>query len=99
MKLEGMSRQATVAGIFLLGLGLGFGHFVALQTLDGLRLTDPKILLMDLAWLGYLIGFIVVKVRGVSGLRAGYLSLIAYVALMTTMVVSNMILSDYHSFQ
>lgn len=99
LKLERMSKRSTTAGIFTLGLGLALGHYVAIQAIDGLSLSDPKILLMDLAWLAYFVGFVVVKVRGLSGLRAGYLALAGYVLLMVTVVISNVILSSFHSFQ
>ena len=99
VQLEQLSKRSTTAGIFLLGAGLGLGHYVAATALGDLSLTDPKILLMDLAWLSYLVGFIVVKVRGVSGLRAGYLALAGYIMLMLTVVVTNVILSSFHSFQ
>lgn len=99
MKLEEMSRLATTAGIFLLGIGLGLGHFVAGFVLEDFNPWDPKIVIMDLAWISYVIGMITVKLRGLGGLRIGYLALGAYVGLMITMILSNILLTSFHSFQ
>lgn len=99
LKLERMSKKSTTAGIFILGAGLALGHYVAATAITNFSLLDPKILLMDLAWLAYFVGFIVVRVRGLSGLRAGYLALGGYILLMVTVVVTNVILTSFHSFQ
>lgn len=99
MKLENMSRLATVSGIFLLGAGLALGHFVALYVLEDFNPWDPKIVVMDLAWAAYLVGYVIVRLRGLGGLRMGYMSLAAYLILMVTMILSNVVLNSFHSFQ
>ena len=98
VKLEGMSRGSTVAGIALLGVGLGLGHYIVAQ-LPGVSWIDPKIILMDLAWLAYVVGLGFVQVRGLSGRRVGYVSLFGYIGLILTIVISNVALSSFHSFQ
>lgn len=97
-KLEGMSKRSTITGIFLLAVGLGMGHYIAWNVVDGLNLLDPKIILMDMVLLTYIIGLIVVKLRGLSGRRAGYLSLAGYMLFLLTIVISNVALSSFHSF-
>jgi len=99
IRLETMSRIATLTGIALLGVGLGLGHFVAIYILEDYNLWDPKIVIMDAAWAAYFVGFVVVKLRGLSGIRMGYLSLAAYLGLMLMMILSNLLTSSFHSFQ
>lgn len=98
IKLEEMSRLATVAGILLLGVGLALGHFVAIYVLSDFNIWDPKIIVMDMVWAAYLVGWIVVRLRGMSGIKVGYLSLGAYFTLMVAMVLSNTVLNSFHSF-
>ncbi|RAL25349.1 hypothetical protein DL240_03825 [Lujinxingia litoralis] len=97
--LENMSRMATLAGILLLGLGLVSGHFVAVYVLDDFSLLDPKIVITYVAWAAYAVAFVVAKMRKLSGLRMGYLSLGGYLALIASMVVVNTFFSSFHTFQ
>lgn len=98
-KLEGMSKLATLSGIALLGMGLLAGHFVAIVVLPTFNMWDPKIVLTNIIWLAYLIGFIIIRVRGLSGLRIGYLSVFAYLTLMIGMIASSVLTTTFHSFQ
>lgn len=98
VKLEVMSRGSTIAGIGLLGAGLGLGHYIVAQ-LPGVTWMDPKIILMDLVWLAYVVGLGFVQLRGFSGRRVGYISLFGYIGLILTIVISNVALSSFHSFQ
>lgn len=96
--LENMSRLATVSGVILLGIGLAMGHWVAIEQGVSLTTLDPTIIAADLIWLAYLAGLILVSVRGLSGLRMGYLSLFGYVALVGTIVVILSVSGALHSF-
>lgn len=97
--LEKMSRLATLGGIVLLGAGLAIGHYLAVYVLDNFDLLDPKIIISYIAWGAYALGYLVAKLRGLSGLRMGYLSLGGYLTLISAMVVVNTFLSTFHSFQ
>ncbi len=97
--LEGMSKRATLAGIALFGLGLILGHVVAAALGLHVNMLDPKIVLMDLAWLAYVLGAIAVRVRGVSGRRAGQLAVGGFVSLMVIIAASNLALSSFHVFE
>lgn len=97
--LENMSRLATVSGIVLLGVGLALGHYMALYVFESFNFFDPKVLITDIAWLAYLLGYIVVRVRGLSGRRMGYLSLACYLVFVASMVVVNTFSTTFHSFQ
>lgn len=96
--LENMSKTATVAGVVVLGLGLALGHYFAIGQAGDFNFLDPIIISADLIWLTYLIGLIVVTLRGLSGIRIGYLSLIGYVVLMSSMVAIVTIFGEFHSF-
>jgi HemX protein len=96
--LENMSKLATISGIILLGIGLGTGHFVALWVLEDFNLLDPKIIVTDIVWLAYVIGFVVARWRGLSGLRMAYLNLTGYLGLIVAMLVVNTFLNTFHSF-
>lgn len=97
--LETMSRLATLCGIVLLGIGLATGHFVGMYILDDFDFFDPKIVITYVGWVAYAAGYLVVKIRGLSGLRIGYLALGGYLALICAMVVVNTFASTFHSFQ
>lgn len=97
--LEDMSRMATTAGVILLGAGLALGHWVALDSGASLSKLDPIIICADLIWLAYTVGLIVAKVRGLSGLRMGYLSLFGYLVLIGTVFVIITASGALHSFQ
>lgn len=97
IKLEQFSKVSTVAGIFLLGAGLGAGHFVAIYSVGSYSPWDPKIIVTDLAWVSYLVALFVIRLRGLSGLRIAYMSMVAYVALLGAMIASSL-LTTAHSF-
>ena len=97
--LENMSKLATVAGVIVLGIGLALGHWVALDQGATLSVLDPIIIVADLIWLAYFVGLIVVSVRGLSGLRVGYLSLFGYIVLIGTVFIIITVSGAFHSFQ
>jgi ABC-type uncharacterized transport system permease subunit len=97
--LENMSKVATIAGVLLLGVGLALGHWVALDQGATLGMLDPIIIAADLIWLAYFLGLILVSVRGLSGLRVGYLSLVGYIVLIGTVSVIMTVSGAFHSFQ
>jgi ABC-type uncharacterized transport system permease subunit len=97
--LENMSKLATIAGVILLGIGLALGHWVALDQGATLSMLDPIIIAADLIWLAYFLGLLLVSVRGLSGLRVGYLSLVGYIVLIGTVFVIMTVSGAFHSFQ
>lgn len=96
--LENMSRLATLFGIFFLGAGLATGHFLAVYVFDSFDLLDPKILITYVAWALYAMGYLVVKLRGLSGLRMAHLSVAGYSSLIAAMVFVNSFLPTFHTF-
>lgn len=96
--LEKMGRLSTLCGVVLLGTGLATGHFLAVYLLENIDFLDPKIIVAYIAWTAYAAGYLVVKLRGLSGVRMAYLSLIGYLALIGSMVVINTFADTFHSF-
>ena len=97
--LEQMSRLATTSGVLLLGVGLALGHYVALDQFQSLDLlSHPIILVADIAWIGYLVGLIVARTKGLSGIRMGYLSVGGYFVFMTSLVVVLTQIGTFHAF-
>ncbi len=97
--LQSMGNRSTVAGIALFGIGLILGHVVA--SVLGLQVNpfDPKIVMMDLAWLVYVVGALIVGWRGASGRRIGHLSVGGYVVLMVVIAASNLLMNSFHAFE
>lgn len=97
--LENMSRLATISGVILLGLGILLGHIVSLTQLNTFNLSDPKVLITDLAWLAYAAALVIAKLRNICGLRMAYLSLFGYLFFIAAIIIANTFSSTFHSFQ
>ena len=92
MGLERLSKTSTAIGVAALGLGIGLGYLVVWTSpggLEGFSLDDPKIILADITWLAYVAGLIVVRWRGLGGLRVGWANVVAFSVLMTTMALTS----------
>jgi ABC-type transport system involved in cytochrome c biogenesis permease subunit len=94
--LEKMSRLATIAGIILLGAGLALGHIVAVFGAEQFDFTDPIIIVADLIWSCYLVGWVVVAKKQLSGLKVGYLAVSGYVVLLTSVVGVVLFSGSFH---
>ena len=102
MVLERLSKTSTTIGVVALGLGIGLGYLVALTSdgqLDGFSLLDPKIILTDVTWVAYVAGLILVRWRGLSGLRVGWANVVAFTVLMTTMALTSARSDSIHAIQ
>lgn len=96
--LENMGRLATLGGVILLAIGLATGHLLAANAVENFTLFDPKIIITYIAWALYTMSFLLAKIRRISGLRMGYLTVGGYLALISSMVVANTLFSSFHSF-
>lgn len=97
--IEKMSKLATTTGVVLLGLGLLLGHYLAFTAYGGFAMfTQPIIVVADIFWLGYLVGLIAARLRALSGVRAGYLSLGGYLLFLSSMVVVLTQFGAFHTF-
>ncbi|MFB6373280.1 MAG: cytochrome c biogenesis protein CcsA, partial [Bradymonadaceae bacterium] len=98
--LENMSKLAATTGVVLLGVGLLLGHYIAFDAFGAVDVfKHPIIAVADLFWFGYIAGLVAAKVRNISGVRMGYLSIAAYLLFMTSMVVVLTQFGTFHSFQ
>jgi len=90
----------VTSGVVLLGGGLALGHYVAFTKFSQLNpFRHPTILVADIAWLSYLTGLVVARVRGLSGIRMGYLALFGYLAFMVSMATVLSQFGAFHTFQ
>ncbi|NHZ86550.1 MAG: hypothetical protein GWP19_11840 [Planctomycetia bacterium] len=96
--LENMARYATSVGVILLGAGILLGHFWAYKVLGYFFKLDVKIIVTDVAWLFYAIGWFYVKFRGLHGLRMSQISVWGFILFFVTLVLGNIIASTFHQF-
>ncbi len=73
--LDRSSKIGTVAGIALLGFGLGVGYAVALELDASVSLVDPKLLATNIVWVGYVLGALWVKIKGLPSLKVAWLTI------------------------
>ncbi len=91
--LDRMTKTGTVAGTALLGLGLIVGYLVAFTVDMDYEFADPKYMATNAIWLGYLVGIVFVKVRGLPGLRVAYATVAWFAVLLVSVGLAS------HSFQ
>lgn len=91
--LDRMTKAGTVAGTALLGLGLIVGYLVAFTMDMNYEYADPKYLATNAIWLGYVVGIVFVKTRGLPGLRVAYATVAWFAVLLVSVGVAS------HSFQ
>lgn len=96
--MEIMARFATGAGLILLGIGIFLGHLWAYRVMGYFMKFDPKIIISDIAWFAYLLGWIYVHFRRVQGIRMSILSVIGFLIFFITMIAVNFFESTFHQF-
>lgn len=98
--LENMGKLAATYGVVALGVGLVLGHYIQYDAFGAVDVFQhPIILVADVFWLVYVAGLVAAKVRNVSGVRMGYLSIAGYLMFMTSMVVVLTQFGTFHTFQ
>lgn len=96
--LETMARNATTVGIILLGFGILLGHLWAYKVLGYFFKPDPKIIVTDIAWLVYMTGWVIVKIKRLHGFRMGVISLVGFLLFFISMIMVNLLSSTFHKF-
>ncbi|NQT62470.1 MAG: cytochrome c biogenesis protein CcsA [Candidatus Marinimicrobia bacterium] len=96
--LEGMGRAASIAGVVSLGLGIFLGHLWAYKILGYFFSYDLKIIITDVAWLAYLIGWLVVRLRNLGGLRTSQWAFWGFIALFAALMIVNIFATTFHRF-
>jgi len=97
-QLEGMGRLSSILGVISLGFGLIMGHFYAYRVLGVLFPPDLKIIINDVAWMLYLLGWAIVKLKNYNGLRLSKLSFWGFMAFAGAIMAANFISSSFHQF-
>jgi len=96
--LEDMGRYAAEAGIIILGMGIVLGHVWAYQVLGNFFLVDLKVIISDILWLLYGIGWISVKSRKLYGLKMSRIAFWGFALFMATMILINVLGKSFHKF-
>ncbi|MCK5620211.1 MAG: cytochrome c biogenesis protein CcsA [Candidatus Krumholzibacteria bacterium] len=96
--LEMMSIRSVLIGIVLTGCGLMLGHYQTHQVFDKIWLSDPKVIVSDLVWLFYVLGYIGARVFRWRGRWMAYLSLSGFTALMLGGVIVVFFADSFHEF-
>jgi len=96
--LEGMGRVVSIVGLIGLGLGIFLGHLWAYKILGYFFKADLKIIITDIAWLAYLSGWLVVRIRGLGGLRTSQWAFWGFIAVFTSLMIVNIFATTFHRF-
>jgi len=96
--LEGMGRVGSLAGLVTLGLGIFLGDLWAYKILGYFFKADPKIVISDIAWISYAVGWLIVWRRGLSGLRLSRWAFWGFILFFMAIMVVNILGNTFHSF-
>ena len=96
--LENMSIRAVVIGIIFLGLGIMHGHFQANKILGSYVPMDIKVIVTDLIWAVYFIGYILSRIYRWRGKWMAYLSISGFSILLIVGVVVMYFADSFHRF-
>ncbi len=91
--LDRLSRIGSVAGTAVLGFGLVVGYLVALTLPHDFNFLDPKLLVTDFVWLGYVLGVLFVRFRGLPSIRVAQLTIAWFVVFLVSVGIGHSFLS------
>lgn len=96
--LEEMGLMALQLGIVVMGLGILLGHLWAYQILGKIFMLDAQIIISDLIWLMYAVGWLVLKKKRLAGLHISLFSLGAFLISFSVILVIRLFISTFHKF-
>jgi HemX protein len=96
--LETMSIRSVLIGIVLMGFGLMVGHYQTRVVFGSFWLSDPKVIVSDLIWLFYVVGYIGARFFRWRGRWMAYLSLSGFAILMLGGVIVVFFGESFHEF-
>ena len=96
--LEIMSIRSVQIGILTLGIGIFLGHLHAKDALGTYWPIDVKVILSNIIWFGYFIGYIVAQFYKWRGKWMAYLSMIGFVLLILANISILFIENTFHNF-
>ncbi len=96
--LEKMSIHSVVIGIILLGAGIMLGHIQARSLLGSFWPNDLKVIVTDIIWLLYFLGYVSARVFKWPGKWMAYLSMTAFTILIFGGILVIYITQSFHKF-
>lgn len=96
--LEMMSIRSVLIGIVLMGGGLLLGHIQTLKVFGSFWLSDPKVVVSDLVWLFYVLGYLGARAFRWRGRWMAFLALSGFTVLMLGGVIVVVLAESFHEF-
>ncbi len=96
--LERMSIHSVIIGIVLLGVGIFLGHIQANKLLGTFWPNDMKVIITDVIWLLYLVGYSAARIMKWRGRWMAYLSLSGFLILIFGGVLVVYLTQSFHKF-
>jgi ABC-type uncharacterized transport system permease subunit len=96
--LEKMSVRSVFIGIILLGIGIILGHLMATTLIGSFWPKDVKVIVSDLVWLIYLLGYFFIGRLKWHGERRAYFALIGFVVLVIGGLIIINLSESFHAF-
>ncbi len=96
--LEDMSKRAVLIGIILMGIGILLGHFQTQQVFGKFFIMDPKVIITDIIWVLYLLGYTGAHLRKWSGRLMAYMSIAGFVVLLVGFIIVLGVGKSFHEF-
>lgn len=96
--LERMSIHSVFIGIILMGVGILLGHIQAHMVLGKFWLSDPKVIVTDLIFLFYLLGYVISQSLKLRGRWMAVISLTGYTFLLGSAIALVLVSKSFHVF-
>lgn len=96
--LEKMSLRSVVTGIILLGIGILTGHYQAYLMIGDFWPTDIKVIVSDVVWILYLMGYLATVIKNWTGEKMAYLSLYGFLILIVGGGIIIYMSESFHKF-
>jgi ABC-type uncharacterized transport system permease subunit len=96
--LEMMSIRSVLIGILTMGGGIFLGHLQTSQAFGKFWLTDPKVVVTDVIWLAYFLGYVGARLFRWRGRRMAYLALSGFTVLTLGGIVVVIFAESFHEF-
>lgn len=96
--LENMSIHSVVLGIIFLGIGILIGHGQAEKVLGTFWPKDLKVIVTDVIWLFYFIGFYLTTILKWRGKWMAFLALFGFILLTVGGALTLLVTESFHKF-
>jgi ABC-type uncharacterized transport system permease subunit len=96
--LEMMSIRSVLIGILTMGIGLFLGHLQTHQAFGSFWMSDPKVIVTDIIWLAYVIGYAGARLFRWRGRRMAYMALSGFAVLTLGGIIIVLVAESFHEF-